>query len=104
MSRILLTDNGVTQTHLDFHHGELVIHRQQDVEPILDENVHIRNHLQQSARQDMRLAARVPMIDYQRWRREWRETSVDKWEWQTFLTMKLNSRDYAKFRTEDMRI
>ena len=103
MSRILFSDNGYAKTHLEFHRGELIISRSQDVAPILDENQRIRS-IQQSSKQDMRLAARVPMVDYQRWRREWRENHADKWEWQTYLTMKLNSSDYSKFRTEDMRI
>lgn len=103
MAGLLLTDNGVTQTRIHMHSDQLVVSHSQDVEPILREN-ELARRIQQSRHSPMRLAASVPILEYQRWRREWRERHADRWTWQTYLAMKLNSPDYQKFRTEDMRI
>jgi len=103
MSRFLLTDNGITQTHVEFHHGELIISSSQNVEPILNQNARLKQ-IAQSSRSPMRLAAQIPIHMHQRWRREWREKYSSDWTWQTFLAMKLNDRSFSKLRTEDMRI
>lgn len=103
MTRLLLKDSGVAKTFVRFQGDQMVTETVQDVEPILNANARIMQ-LQQSKHSPLRLAASVPGIDYHRWRREWRETMADKWTWQTYLTMKLNSRDFQKFRTEDMRL
>lgn len=47
----------------------------------------------------LRHAATVPISLYQKWRKEWRQHHSDKWEWKTFLAMKLNNPDYAYLRT-----
>lgn len=51
-----------------------------------------------------RLAASIPITVYQGWRKEWETRHKDKWEWKTYLTMKLNSRDYSFLKTNEMKL
>lgn len=99
----LLAQNQHVKTFVDVHGNELFIKRTQDVQPILDANQRLIT-LEQNKKLDFRLAARIPKLTYYEWKREWNEKYSDDWEWSTFLAMRLNSRDYTKFRTEDMRI
>lgn len=46
-----------------------------------------------------RHAARVPLTLLESWRQDWKRNHKDKWEWSTFLAMKLNSADYKHLRT-----
>lgn len=47
-----------------------------------------------------RLAARIPTELFYRWRKEWRDQHSDKWEWRTWLAMRLNSPDYSHLRNQ----
>jgi len=103
MSSFSLGHNGVTETLVHFEGDQMITEEVQDVELILTANQRLRS-IQQSKRNAMRLAASVPLVDYTRWKREWKQYHANTWTWQTYLVMKLNSRDYSQFRTEDMRI
>jgi len=50
------------------------------------------------------IAARVPIVIWQNWRREWQQKYRNDWTWQTFEVMKLNSRDFSYLRTTDCKI
>ena len=69
---------------------------------ILDECARIRA-LRQNTKGAFRLAAKVPLNTHAGWKKEWREKYKDVWTWQTFLAMKLNSRDYENLRVGHQR-
>ena len=48
-----------------------------------------------------RIAASIPITVYQTWRKEWQTTHRDTWTWKTYLSMKLNSRDYSYLKTRE---
>jgi len=90
--------------------GELVTRDVQSgpvLEKILDANAQARNEfVLDSGDRDAYgyLAARIPIVMWQNWRREWMEKYRQYWTWQTFEVMKLNSRDFSYLRTTDSRI
>ena len=49
-----------------------------------------------------RLAARIPLVVYNDWKNEWRTKHSDKWDWQTFLAMRVNSYDYSYLRNQKL--
>lgn len=104
--RQILSDDGLTQTHLVIQGDELVT---ADVTPgnriqkILDVN---NRHRIDGVRENglLRPAASIDPVIYMGWKRDWRENHRDKWTWKTYLVMKLNSRDFSYFRTQDSKI
>lgn len=82
--------------------SELITLDKTDAQPILDANQRLRNAGGAKSR-GIHHVARIDMVTYTNWRKEWKKQS-DKWEWKTFLSMKLRDRDYSKFRTSDMKI
>lgn len=85
--------------------GELVTRDVQSgavMDHILDANAQARNEfdLDGPNREAVGyLAARIPIVIWQNWRREWMEKYSDAWTWQTFEVMKLNSRDFSYLKT-----
>lgn len=49
-----------------------------------------------------RIGARVPIETYNAWRDEWRRHHADRWEWPTFLVMRLNDSDYKYLRNQKL--
>jgi len=102
MPRILL-DRSPTGVEHYVHIGdrELVLEEftPTKVEKLIVDEANRLRGLDQRRGSALRHAATVPIILYQAWRKEWREKYSDKWEWRTFLAMKLNSADYAYLRT-----
>lgn len=47
------------------------------------------------------IAAKVPIVIWQNWRREWASKYRDYFTWQTFEVMKLNSREFRRFKCVD---
>ena len=43
------------------------------------------------------------MTLFYKWKKEWKENHADRWEWKTYLAMKVRDRDYDKLRTSEMR-
>ena len=71
-------------------------HQSNDVERgIIDECQKLRG-LHQNRQSNFRLAAKIPLVTHQLWKKEWREKYSDTWTWQTFLAMKINSGEYSK--------
>lgn len=64
---------------------------------IVDECSKLRG-LYQKKQGTFQLAAKIPINTYYGWKKEWRQKHADTWTWQTFLAMKLNSRDNEKLR------
>lgn len=93
--------HGAIETRLHFQDGEMiaedVLHGRY-VQSILDQNQRDRS-LGHNPKAMGRHAARVPLPLLETWRQEWRANHADKWEWSTYLAMKLNSRDYSHLRT-----
>lgn len=103
----IISDDGLTQTHLILQGDELIA---ADVTPgnrvqrILDVNQRHRIDRDHNPHAHGRLAASIDPVVYQNWRREWRQNHKDRWTWKTYLIMKLNSRDYSHFRTQESKI
>ncbi len=77
----------------------LVEHTPSSVEQtILDDCARKRSLVQRRGAQ-LQHAASVPINTHAAWKREWREHFSDVYTWQTFLVMKLNSRDNCNLRT-----
>lgn len=64
---------------------------------ILDECAKLRG-LYQRKHGGFQLAAKIPLLQYYAWKKEWREKYSDTWTWPTFEAMKLNNRNYGKLR------
>ena len=99
--RVSLGYSGPIETRLHFDGdvmvSEDIMHGRQ-VQAILDQNQRDRSmgHRGHTAG---RHAARIPMPMLADWYQDWERNHSDKWEWMTFLTSKINSRDYSKLRT-----
>lgn len=65
---------------------------------ILDSCAQLRS-LHQNSKSHFKHAGRVPIGLHAIWKKEWREKYRETWTWQTFLAMKLNSREYEHLRT-----
>ena len=65
---------------------------------ILDNCARMRS-LHQNSRSHFKHAGQIPIGLHAVWKKEWREKYSDTWTWQTFLAMKLNSREYENLRT-----
>jgi hypothetical protein len=64
---------------------------------ILDECSKLRS-LHQRKGGGFQLAAKVPILTHTLWKQEWHAKHRDKWTWPTFLSMKLNSREFCNLR------
>ena len=80
----------------------IVLEKAQNVTPLLDQNLQLRN-AGGGRRRGLHHIARVDAITHHNWKKEWKQKYSDKWEWKTYLAMKLRDRDYSKFRTSDMK-
>lgn len=72
-----------------------VVKTTQDEKPILDQNSRLRSYTQTG---NSRLAARIPMVLWQRWMKE---TNGEIQHNSRLLAAKLNSPEYAYLRTID---
>lgn len=101
--RISLGHNGVTETiiHQDSEH--LVTEEVQDVTPVLDRNQELRSQ-SHNKKAHMKPVASIPLVVYHNWKKEWKSIYRQHWTWQTYLAMKINSRDFSKLRTSDLRL
>lgn len=70
------------------------------VQSILDGNHELRA-TRQNPKAFGRHAARIPKTVWTEWRKQWMTTHRQDWTWQTFLAMKLNSRDYSHLKTHE---
>lgn len=76
-----------------------------NVQSILDRNHDARSLGRKPNPQAQgRLAASIPIPVYTEWRKEWRTKYRQDWTWKTYLSMKLNSRDFAYLKTNEMRV
>ena len=83
--------------------NEIITVEKANAAPILDANQRLRN-AGGGRKRGMHHVGRVDMVTYTNWKKEWQQKHADKWEWTTFVAMKLRDRDYSKFRTSDMRV
>lgn len=91
-----------TETQIWVSDSEMITLDKTDPTPILEANQRLRN-AGGGRKRGLHHVGRVDMVTYTNWKKEWKRVS-DKWEWRTFLAMKLRDRDYSKFRTSDMKI
>lgn len=107
MNKINLGNNGnFTYTQIEVSDDELIardVMPGQYVQAILDRNHRLRS-LGPNRRAHGRLAASIPDTVYAEWRKEWMRTYRQDWTWKTFLTMKLNNRDYSFLKTNEARL
>lgn len=103
MSRFLIDDDGITRSRLHVQGDELVTEEVQDAGPIADTAKALRSG-EFNRNAVMRPVASIPITMYREWQKEWRGKYAQSWTWQTYLAMKLNSRDYSQLRTSDLRL
>lgn len=101
--RISLGHNGISETLIHEEGGALITEEVQDCTAIVDHAQRLRS-LPTNSRAHMKPAATIPLVIYHNWKKEWRAKYRQSWTWQTYLVMKINSRDYSKLRTSDMRL
>jgi hypothetical protein len=104
-----LGDNGNgTYTELRVSDDEIIsrdVMPGQYVQNILDVNSRFRAEGRQPNRNAHgRLAASIPLPIYTEWRKSWMTKYKDDWSWKTYLTMKINSRDYSHLKTNEMNV
>lgn len=109
MKKANLGSNGNgTETIIRFDDDELIstdVMSGRNVQSILDTNAAFRAQGRRPNKNAHgRLAASIPIPVYTEWRKQWREKYRDDWTWKTFLTMKLNSRDYSHLKTNEMNV
>ena len=93
------------ETEIHISDSEIITtEKQTNVQLILDANRRLRNDGGGLRKKGLRHVARIDMVTYHNWRKEWREKYADKWEFKTYFAMKLRDRDFDKFRTSDMKI
>ena len=109
MKKEIIGANGNgTYTRIDVNDDELIsrdIMPGKMVQNILDANAAHRSlgrNPNKHARG--RLAASIPITLYTEWKKDWRNNHSDKWSWETFLTVKLNNRDYSHLKTTEMHL
>lgn len=93
-----------TRTKLHVDDDQIIMQDWEDAQPLLDENQRMRNMPQARTMRGGYLAARIPATMYYEWKKDWRANHRDRWTWQTYLAMKINSRDYSKLKTSDRRL
>jgi hypothetical protein len=101
--RISLGHNGISETLVHEESGSLITEEVQDCTAVLD-RAQILRGLSVNRRAHMKPAATIPLVIYHNWKKEWRTQYRQSWTWQTYLAMKINSRDYSKLRTSDMKL
>lgn len=103
MKKINAGSDGISSSQIWVGSDEIRTIETMDAQPILDQNQRLRS-AGVAHRKGMRHVATIDRITYHNWRKEWKQRHADKWEWKTWLAMKLRDRDYSKFRTSDMKI
>lgn len=93
----LLKSNGHSVTTTEVHGNEMAVLTSQPTEPILAEAARMRSAYEGGHTHGYHLA-KVPVVLHFKWQKEWRDNHSDKWEWGTYLKMKLNSPEYRNFR------
>lgn len=93
--------SGVVETRVHFEGDEFITEDIQHgpvIQAILDQNQADRS-MGPNRRALGRHAGRIPLTLLDSWRKEWERKHSDKWEWKTFLVMRMNDRDYSYLRT-----
>ena len=107
MKKNLGWNSNGTYTKLTFEGTEMIsqdIMPGKSVQSILDTNAEKRAlGRKPNSSAHGRLAASIPIPLYHEWKKQWRETYRQDWTWKTFLTMKINSRDYSYLKTNEMK-
>lgn len=97
-------------THTEIHvdDDEMIardVQSARDIKSILDNNARMRALGRNPNSQAVgRHVASVPITVYCEWLKEWKTKYRQDWSWQTYMTMKLNSRDYSALKTNEMRL
>lgn len=109
MDKRFLDFNGVTGENFYTDGDSVVIETVQDVEPVLERNNQLRNNGRNNKAAGF-IGASVPLVLHLQWAKEFKamtgnELNQVPWEEALkFLRSKINSRDFSKVRTSDMKI
>lgn len=103
MRKMSLGFDGISESQIWISGDEIHTIQTMDAQPILDQNQRVRN-AGAGPKRSMHHVATIDLVTHHNWKKEWRQKYADKWEWKTYLAMKLRDRDYSKFRTSDMKI
>ena len=100
MSDVSIIGKSGVKTDIHFEDGSMAVKRSQYIGNMVDEFRHLSEN--QNRRAQGRIAARVPLQLYWKWREEWERGHSDKWEWKTFFAMKINNPDYKFLRNSKL--
>ncbi len=93
-----VNDAGVSEKIVESH-GQLVLARKMNVQPLLDRNRKLQNENGGfNPKASGRIVATVDAVTQHKWRKEYNSGACKYMKWMDFKKMKLNSRDYSKFR------
>lgn len=104
MKKLLLKDNGTSQTHFHVNDDEVVIQTVQDVQPILDFN-HERQSMEPNRKSNFRHVASIPTTVLTGWIKEFKLMhgvgyhQAEPEQREAFMKRKLNDRDNSRLRT-----
>ncbi len=96
---VIWSPNGI-KTEVTHDDTGIVVKRTQRVDTIIDSLRHDSEHVNRKAAG--RVAARIPLSTLWEWKDEWRKKYADKWEWTTFMAMRINNPDYSKLRNQKL--
>jgi hypothetical protein len=100
--------HGATYTELTYEGSEMIardIMPGKFVQSILDSNAEKRAlGKRPNPKAHGKLAASIPLPIYHEWKKEWRTTYRQDWTWKTYLTMKINNRDFSFLKTNEMKL
>lgn len=99
MSEYHMSPGGVL-TKYSIEDGHAHLQETQNIGNMLDEFRHQSENINTKAQG--RLAARIPLMQYNDWQRDWKRNHADKWEWKTYLASKLNSPDFKHLRNSKL--
>jgi hypothetical protein len=88
------------KTEMRVEDDGIVVKRTQRVDHIIDS---LREQSETVNRKASgRIGARIPIETYMNWKAEWKRHHADRWEWKTFLVMRLNDADYKYLRNQTL--
>ena len=97
------TNANGNEVEMHISENQIVTVERQNVAPLFNQNKRLLNDGGGRAKGMWHIGS-VDSVTYHNWRKEWRANHSDKWEWKTWVTMKLRDRDFSKYRTTDFRI
>ncbi len=101
---LLGVDGGVASQWYEHADGTATLRHVEDAEPVMEYAKMARAQGAGQGNAHGKYVASVPATMAFKWRKDWETRYRDKWEWKTFVAMKLNSRELRDFRIWEGRV